>query len=76
MIQSQNASVDPNTCYYLYRIDRCARKLFTSKYRIMQAFGGFAINFIMGFCYATVMQAGEREYKRRNRKHGRNKKVS
>lgn len=56
-------------CILIYRIDLFVRnKLLQSRYRILQAFGAFGINFLMGFCYATVLQIGEKESKKRRKK--------
>lgn len=53
-------------CLLIFRIDNFVRsKLLASKYRIVQAFGAFGINFLMGFCYATVLQVGQAEYNKR-----------
>lgn len=55
-------------CYFLFRIDSFIRaKCLSSKYRLLQAFGAFGINFLMGFSYATVLQIGQKEAIRRKR---------
>lgn len=55
-------------CLYIYKIDKVIRtKLLNSRFRIVQAFGAFAINFMMGFCYATCLQLGQKENNRRKR---------
>lgn len=59
-------------CLTIYKIDSLVRrKLLTSKFKIVQALGAFAINFTMGFCYATVLQIGQKEYVKRSKKNGR-----
>ena len=56
-------------CEMLYKIDNFVRTtLLTSKFRILQAFGAFGINLLMGYCYATVLQLGYNETKKRKRR--------